>query len=439
LLLALLGLLIPASATLVRAAIQSDVPGFRVDVGDVREVEQRIRQEIERTGNDPLLLHELGTVLYRQGRIEQARKLWDEAAAKEPELAVADVEIVFEQLQAGKMDAATAALERARKNRPNDPHLYLAVGQLAVAMRDKDSAGAAYDQAQQIAPGLAVVNISRGRFLQLIGDSEGARRDFQSAVEAAPKQPIGWHMLAIDDFRNDRIQECLENLKKAEASRPGQPVAESRLAEFYLQAGDYPDAYLWYVRALERAPDDQLIKCRAGQMLTILKQPDRAREIFRSLIEPDGFVSALVALAQLEEAEGNWAEAAQLYERVLKQDENNVVANNNLAMLLVQLGQTPERALKLVERAQRLDGTKPEILSTYGCALVHASRHDEAAEVLRSSVRSEPNESWLRYCYGVALTHMGKHAEAAKQFEACLLLDPEFPRKTEIERLVQRE
>jgi cellulose synthase operon protein C len=436
---AVLAVLVLVGNGFSRASIHSSTPGYRLDVGNSREVEQRLREEIERAGDDWFAVHELGTVLFRQGLVEQARGLWDRAASNEAELAVADIEIVFEQLQKGSIDAARAALARARQNRPSDPHLYLAMGQLAVAMRDRDAARAAYDKALELAPRSAMMNIARGQFFQLVGDFDSARGDFQTAVESAPNLPIAWLMLAADDFRNERIEESLANLKKAEASRAGQPLAEARLAEFYLQSGNFPDAYRWFEFALQRQPNDMLIKCRVGQMLNILNQPKRAREVFQSINDGEDFVSALVAQSQLEEATGNLELAAELLERVLKQEPDNVIANNNLAMLLVQQGQSPDRALQLIEQAKRQEPSKPEIQSTYGCVLVHVGRYAEAANVLRQSVRAQPNESWLRYCYGLSLSHTGESARAGEQFAACLLLDPDFPRKSEMVQLAKSD
>jgi predicted Zn-dependent protease len=212
-------------------------------------------------------------------------------------------------------------------------------------------------------------------------------------------------------------------------------LAEARLAEFYLQAGDFPGAFRWYARALERQPDDKLLRTRQAQMLAVLQRSDQARQVLRSVVDKEDYVPALISLAQLEEAAGGFESSAELLERVLAQDPDNVVANNNLAMLLVQLEKAPERALELAERARRLDSNKPEILSTYACALVHSGNYTAAVETLRPRVRAEPNEPWLRYCYGVALVNVGQAAAAKEQFAACLLLDGDFPRKEQMAAL----
>jgi tetratricopeptide (TPR) repeat protein len=432
-------LLLATAAPSASASIFAVVPGNRLDLGDAREMEGRIREEIKRLGDDPFALHELGTVLYRQHRVDQARELWDQAAANESELAVAEVEVVFELLEAGDLPGAQAALAAAREKRPVDPHVYLAAGQVAMASRDFDTARGAYDRARQLRPNSAAVLLSRGRFLQYSGDNAQARSEFEAAAKITADQPAAWLLLAADDFQQDRIDACLKNLQQAEACRPGQPLAEARLAEYYMQLGDYPSAYRWFGRALTRQPEDKLLKTRVGQMLSVLNRPDEAREALSAVVAKEECVSALVSLAQLEEAAGELDSAAALMERVLKQDGNNIVASNNLAMLLVQLDKSPERALELAEQARRLGGDRPQVQSTYACALVHAGKFAAAAELLRPAVRREPNDPWLRYCYGVALAKTNQLEAAKEQFQACLLLKDNFPRKEQIKALVPLE
>ena len=48
-----------------------------------RATEQQLRKTLAEKGNDPFVLHQLGDVLYRQGKIREARKVWNEAARSE--------------------------------------------------------------------------------------------------------------------------------------------------------------------------------------------------------------------------------------------------------------------------------------------------------------------------------------------------------------------
>jgi tetratricopeptide (TPR) repeat protein len=201
-------LLLATAAPSASASIFAVVPGNRLDLGDAREMEGRIREEIKRLGDDPFALHELGTVLYRQHRVDQARELWDQAAANESELAVAEVEVVFELLEAGDLPGAQAALAAAREKRPVDPHVFLAAGQVAMASRDLDTARGAYDRARQLRPNSAAVLLSRGRFLQYTGDNAQARSEFEAAAKITADQPAAWLLLAADDFQHDRMDAC---------------------------------------------------------------------------------------------------------------------------------------------------------------------------------------------------------------------------------------
>ncbi|MCC6493261.1 MAG: tetratricopeptide repeat protein [Pirellulales bacterium] len=415
------------------ASIYVDLTAFHISDATPEDLERAISEETARIGGDPVALHDLGTALYRQKHPKQARRLWDQAAAKHPDLAVGDIEVVFELLEASDVPGAEEALAAVRDKRPNDPHLHLAIGQVAMARRELETARAAYDKANELAPKSAMVLLTRGRFRQETGDMAGAREDFQAATSLAPDQTAGWMYLAMQDFRSGDIPRCLTSLKRVEGDQSKLPPAEARLADFYLEARDYPGAYRWYAAAVARKPSDPLLRTRVAQVLMLLQRPDDARKILRPLCQDGKFVSALIALAQLEETAGDFKTAASLLEQVLAQDENNLVATNNLAMLLVQTQQTPERALELAERAQQLGGSQPELQSTYGCALSHAGQPEKAVEILSQAVRREPNDPWIRYCLGMSLAKLGRQAEATEHLTACILLDGKFPLRSTIE------
>jgi tetratricopeptide (TPR) repeat protein len=425
-------------ASTAMSAIHTSIPAYRLDVGTARTVEQDLREELAKAGDDPFALHDLGTVLYRQGQEGQARQLWDRAAALNPDLAAAEVELVFVKIDAQDLAGAKADLAALQRSRSSDPHVHLAEGQLAMAIGDPAAARVAFDKAASLAPRSVAVNLARGRFLQVTGERALGRQSFEVAAQAAPDQPTGWLMLAADDFEEYRIEKCLENLRRAESSRAGQPLAEARLAEFYLQIADYPLAYHWFRAAYDRRPEDKLVACRTAQMLIALNRSVEARAILQAVLKREEYVPALVTLSQLEESSGNPELAAALLERVLKQDPRNLIANNNLAMLLVQTKQSPERALSLASQAMQVQETV-EVASTFGCALVHAGEFERAIDYLKRCVRDRPSDVWTRYYYGLALEKLGQQERAGEQFSACLLLDDDFPYRKEMEKLAARK
>jgi tetratricopeptide (TPR) repeat protein len=91
-------------------------------------------------------------------------------------------------------------------------------------------------------------------------------------------------------------------------------------------------------------------------------------------------VGMQVCLADLRDLQGRFAEAESLYRAVLRQDDSNAVALNNLAWLLALRSAGSGDALELINRAIDTLGPVPELLDTRAVVYLSLGRADKAAE-----------------------------------------------------------
>src|SRR5262249_50656255 len=82
--------------------------------------------------------------------------------------------------------------------------------------------------------------------------------------------------------------------------------------------------------------------------------------------EPGQSVLFLLYLADLYDLQAKYDAAAARYREVLKEDPANVLALNNLAWLLAETSGDKDEALKLIDRAIELQGSRAEFLDTRG-------------------------------------------------------------------------
>ncbi len=428
-----LALLIPGIGV---AGIHTSLPGYRI-AGDRSEGEliKAIAAKLKETGEEPYAMSELATYLYRNGQVDQAKALWDKAAAKERNLPPADVEIVFELLDQGKVTTAQAALARAMTRYPNSPHVLLAEAQLALSIGDREHAEKTYQKAAGVGGDLMVTNVTLGRFYEFTGDAELARKHYQRATTLS-NRPEAWILLATNDFQQGSFDRALEELRSASKADPKQPPAEARLAELFLRASDIVGAHEWFSEALRQSPKDVECRTRLGQVYRLLNRNEDARREFHMVLKLEETLGALVGLAQLEEETGNSSEAERLYRRTLAVDPDNIIACNNLAMLLFQQDRQASEARSLIDTALRLMPNHSSVQSTHGCILLMAKDFQGAHDVLAKAVRSVPSDAWTRYAYGMSLWSLKSFEPARQQLRGCLLLDPKFPRRAEIDRIL---
>jgi tetratricopeptide (TPR) repeat protein len=417
-------------------------PAQQTDTVNVRRnppsLEQRLRDQLAESKGDPLLEHKLGTVVYRKGNVLEARQLWDRAAATDANLAHADVAVALELLRAGDFDAARFAIQQAAKRDLKDPHVYLARAEMAFRQRDAEQANSAMQRAYEINPKLAATNEWLGRFHQSRGDWKNAERFFRNATEHEPQRINGWLLLAGQQFKRDNISAALESFQRAEEIDRDHRLAEARLGEHYLAINDRLGAIKWYGAAVEKAPDNIPLRLMLGRIQLRLQLNERAKQEFQTVLRRREDITALTALAQIAQGERDYEAAIVLYRRALKVEPNSVVAANNLAMLLIIQSQSPDEALTLAKAAFKQNPDSPAAMSTYGCALAEAGHADEAREVLAKAVRKSPSHSWARYSYGKLLMQAKAFDLAQDQLEGCLILDPDFERKDEVEELLEK-
>lgn len=403
---------------------------------NLKAIEQQLRERLEQTNNDPFVLHKLGSVLYRQGKILEARKVWDQAANKDENVSDADISIALELLAKGDVKATIQALNAAQKKNDKNPHLYLARGDLFFRKQDFANAEAEFKKALELNPNLLVTHIWLGRYHQLQKNLEEAKKHYVIGTEVAAERAEAWVLLAAIQFQTSEIEEALNSLEQAEKHDFEKQLAEVRMANFYLAVNDVLGARKFLLQAVERKPDELVARLTLADVLLRLSRPEEARVHLEYTLQKDDNLKAIVTLAELERREAHYDRAEELYRRGLENQPDHVVLNNNLAMTLLSSKPHNEETLRLAETAMKGAAQNPGIQGTYVCALIDVGKTDEALKALPTLVRQLPSDPWIRYAYGKLLADQKRVDEAREQLEGCLILDEKFPRRQEVEELL---
>lgn len=404
--------------------------------------ETALRERLEQLGDRAADRHELGRILYRQGRVDEAVQQWTQASERDANLAPAQVAIVQELRIRGELDAAEKELATVASNLPNSTpvqgaHVQLEQGQLALVRGDAAAAEAAFVRALELAPDLYITNFMQARFLDLTKRPAEAEKLFRRATELDPKRAEGWVFLAARLFDDGNIEQSLAMLQQAEACDPSEQIAEVRLAELYRVSNDLVGARHWLQAALSRQPQNVYVLYRLGEIAAYFKRDNEAREHFQASLQITEALPTIIALGQLAQRQGNLPEALRLYRRAVEIEPTDFIANNNLAMTLVQARGSADEALACAAAARKAHPSS-HAENTYGCALWLAGRNEEARNVLRPTLKQLPADPWTRFVYGSVLHALGEHAEAKMHLEGCLLLDADFPRRLEVQQLLAK-
>lgn len=152
--------------------------------------------------------------------------------------------------------------------------------------------------------------------------------------------------------------------------------------------------------------------------------------LLRSRAPDDAEQRYFLALV-LEEA-GRFTRSARIARRLIRDDPDDSQALNLLGYGLAERGLGLSEAVRLLERAHRLDPLSPYILDSLGWARHRQGRHRQAVALLRRATRADARLAEPWYHLGEALVALGHKGAAHKAYRRALARRPALHRRAVI-------
>ena len=333
------------------------------NLGRTREAMDLYRQHLLAHPNDWTTRRRAVNLLARAKRFDEAwREVRIIARARPDDREIGEVEADL-AFSAGRAGDGTQALQRMRRQWPDDPNVVSA----SVALLAR-----------------------HGRAREAVAEAEGwvGRRpgDFRAHLIAARARTL-----------NQQTGEALAHLQRALAIAPDSLAPRATLARFYEQQRRGAEAESMWAETAARFPEHDgvafdLAACR--ERLGDLPGAEAAvRDVLRR--EPDN-ATALNFLGYLwADHDRNLEQAVQLIVRALAQDPDNGAYVDSLGWAYYRLGRLPEARLHL-ERAVRLTGGDAVVLEHLGDVYNDLKLKDLAAEQYRLSLAADPGNPRVR-------------------------------------------
>jgi predicted Zn-dependent protease len=135
-----------------------------------------------------------------------------------------------------------------------------------------------------------------------------------------------------------------------------------------------------------------------------------------------------LSLASYYERDGDYADAANVYENILENNPENILAINNLAALLSEYKQDQAslaRAKDLADKIKNVD--QPVIKDTVGWVYYKAGDYNDALEMLKQVVTAMPDVEVFNYHLGMAYYKSGDKANARQHLEKSVSGKEKYP------------
>jgi tetratricopeptide (TPR) repeat protein len=137
-------------------------------------------------------------------------------------------------LNVGRVDAASADLERALALDPNNGNALALQSIIAIVQNDKDKAITLARKAVDAAPKSATAWIALSYAKQARFDLEGARENLYEATRVDPGNALAWARLSEIEASFGRLDKSLDAAKKAESLAPNLSLTQNVLGFAYL-------------------------------------------------------------------------------------------------------------------------------------------------------------------------------------------------------------
>jgi Tfp pilus assembly protein PilF len=376
--------------------------------------------------------------------------------------------LALAELRSGKLEAATAAIDRALALAPGNPEALRLRARIRYRAGSYPEALKAWRRLARVSRLSAEERLLLARCLYETGepaagrkvlesllapdtphapaalelarreanrDPEAAERALVQAEAVATAQPGVLHELTLLDAEAGRAARALARLERAAAAGPLAPPLRLDRAQLLLQLGRKDEARAEAEAVFEASPGFP----GASELLLALYDAEGRLDEFSALLEGANAKGELrpasrALLGRVYTARGENAKARAIFEELLSSGADLPLVKSDLAYLLALDGVDLERAQELAQDALGSLSDEPEVLDTMG--YVELRRGNPAAAVLYFEHATALTEETGRaravhyYHLGLARRAAGRDGAAVEAFDRALALEPDFPDAT---------
>lgn len=357
----------------------------------------------------PLLIHGmtdnlvpiLAMIRLQQGRFTEAAQMFERARAIYPR----DTRFSFLHGAAltgmGQLDKAVTAYQEAIKREPNMAPAYLGLGNALRGLGQLPAAQAAFRQLLRLMPDNADGLLALSSVLMEMGqpaDAEAPLRKALLQVQDKKSQATLYNNLSVSLDSQNRTDEALESLERAQALAPEMPNIGQRRIDLLFKLGRFEECRQLYRKLLERNPSDpelhrayNSLLYRLGRKEDYLSSYDRAPQTRDLLLGKAG----MLALQK------RGAEAEGIYNLLLMRDPLDMTAAAGRATSLMLMERYGEAVAAFEAVINRCEPSAAAFSSAAGAALM-AGDPQKAEYFCQSGLRHRPYDQTCLALLGTA-------------------------------------
>ena len=352
--------------------------------------------------------------------------------------------LVLAQLYAGsnRQPEAQKKLTESLSRNPRDRGTLMLLAMLQNQTGSYAEARSTYERLLSFYPDFApALNNLAFLYAEQFKQLDKAQQLAQKARLSFPANPtiadtLGWIFFLRRDYAA-----AVNLLRESTAGLPAEAEVQYHLGMAQYMMGEEAPAQASLQRANHLKPDHPG-RSQADRRLAILSlDPSKAdAKVIGTLEEaaeqhPEDPVAAR-RLASVYEAQGAWAKARSVCERLLSANPKSVPALVRLAQLQSERFGEQAKALELARKARELDPDSPQIAQTLGRLAYQAGDHKWSLSLLQESNRKNPGDATVLYDLAFSFYGLGRVAEAASSMQDAVQRNLDPARSAEAKKFI---
>jgi tetratricopeptide (TPR) repeat protein len=309
-----------------------------------------------------------------------------------------------------------ALFEKEKEFSRNNPAPLTGLGNIYMQEQNYDAALREFDAAYKLSHNKAEALGPVVYALMGMDRYREAENRVRALIDAQPVSSTAYNLLG-EILRNGK-----EPAKAQDAFRQSVKLSPDwdrpviNLANSLFISGDAKSALQALDAGLARMPGDYEILLAKASISEKTGNIDTAEKIYLELVEKDkSDQNPRLMLAGLYERNDRVDQAIESYEKVIMADKGNVVAKNNLAVLLVDFRANEENLNKAKDLIKFLESSEhPALLDTVGWVLFKTGDTEGALTALTKAVSAAPQLKQLNYHIGMVYHAKGDNENARK-------------------------
>lgn len=265
----------------------------------------------------------------------------------------------------------------------------------------------------------------RGYILYENNDLVEAMKNLLLSIEFNSSDDLSHYYMARIYYRLSQYDKALNYIEKAISINPNVPEYISYKIFLMIIKKDRKGVFYEIKKALKKYPDDPGINYLAGFFFSEMNDKKKAINFYKKSLKYDSLNSnKWFELGMIYESLNMIENAEKCFEKVIKIDSLNASAYNYWGYMLAERGIKLELAMKLIEKALKIEPNNGYYLDSMGWVYYQMGDFERAREYLYNAIQVFDSDPVILEHYGDVLMKLGDTQTAKEFYKKALKFNP---------------